>query len=612
MEEIKENLEPQASKPSRDSTPEESLNLNSKPLAEVNLELEENIRKMKKKYSSSRFKKRLEILKTSYVLTYKSLNTKKIFLFWLSVILGFLFLCLTFKAFSQQLLISVPVYGGTLNEGILGIPRYVNPVLASSESDKDLTKLIFSGLLKKDLAGEIALDLASQIEKSEDGLTYTITLNNKATFQDGVKVTAEDILFTLAKIQDKEINSPLAINFEGVTVEKVDEETVIFHLKKPYIYFEESLTVGILPKHILGDLNNNQFLMSDFNTDPIGTGPFKISAIKKNNNIAYEYDLTSNRKNLTGRPFIDNFNIHIYQNNEELLKALNSGAIDLTSYLNRDYFNKLEDKNISILKSSLPNIFMLSFNPNKNNLLNNKTVRLFLAKAINKPSLLSQTLGGYYTQKDNFFGDENSLFTIEDKDVKALEENTEINLTTGDTEDLKKVANEIAKAWEGAGVKVNVLVYNLNELSDIIKNRDFQVLLFGNIIEKDTDLFAYWHSSSRNYPGLNITGYVSKNLDTNLDILKNSVNLEERKQALMEINDELTKEMPAIPLYSNDFNYVVKDKTLANMLQSQLPKALQNNSDRFLDVQDWYTSAEKVWRFSYKKNLIEKLSNILH
>ncbi len=581
-------------------------------LESVNLELEKNIEKMRKRHGSSTFRKKIEILKSSYIFSYKSLNIKKILLFWISLILGFLFLFLTLNAISNKLLIKIPTYGGTWNEGIIGVPRYINPVLASSATDKDFTSLIFSGILRKDINGNLINDMAKNVEKSEDGLSYSITLADKAMFQDGVKLTTDDIIFTINKIQDKNINSPLSINFEGVTLEKIDDKNIIFQLKKPYAYFEENLTFGILPKHLLENLSNEEFLISEFNTNPIGGGPYKINNINKEANVAKEYNLISNRKYVTGRPFIDNLNIFIYQNNEDLLKSLNGGDIEATAYLDQKYFKDIVNKNKTIIQSKLPNIFMLSFNPNKNKTLSNKKVRLFLEKSIDKDSIVNNIFSGYSVKKDGFFADEVGLFTPDEKDITPPENDTEINITTADIEDLKKVANEIANTWREKGIKVNIIVYSLNELADIIKNRDFEVLLFGSIIEKDTDLFAYWHSSQRVYPGLNITNYASTNLDNNLNILKNSTDIDERKKSLIEISEELTKEMPAIPLYSNNLNYIIKDISVKNMLENKIPRNMTNISERFLYIYDWYKSEESVWKFTYKRNLIEKLSNILH
>ncbi len=586
--------------------------LKNEMLESVNIELEKKIKKLKKRHTYSNFKKRWEIIKSSYILSYKSLSSKKIFFFWISLMLGFVFLFLTLNTISNKLLINIPTYGGSWNEGIIGVPRYINPVLASSLPDKDMTKLIFAGLLKKDVNGNLVNDIAKNLEKSEDGLTYTITISDEAKFQDNIYITSDDIIFTIEKIQDKNINSPLRINFEGVTVEKINEKTIVFHLKKPYLYFEENLTFGILPKHILGEIPNEAFLISEFNTNPIGSGPYKIDNIIKEANVPKEYNLISNRNYIGGRPFINNLNIFIYQNTEDLLKAFNNNTIEATAYLDQNYFSDINNKEYFITHSKLPNIFMLSFNPNKNKAFSSRNTRLFLENKIDKDFIVNNIFSNYVSKKDGFFGDENSLFASQETDIKLSETDLEINITTADIEDLKKVANIVADEWREQGLKVNVIVYNLNELADIIKNRNFEVLLFGFTLEKDTDLFAYWHSSQRNYPGLNITNYASTNLDKNLDILKNSINKTERKKALIEINEELSKELPAIPIYSNNLNYIIKNNSSKKMLENKIPYSLYTSSERFIDIYNWYKLEEKVWKFTFNRNLIEKLSNLIH
>jgi peptide/nickel transport system substrate-binding protein len=600
-------------------------------------------KKMRKKSLWKNIKKKMKLFFSSYLLTYKSLSTKKIAIFWALSLLGLFFLLLTINTFSNKFMIEVPTYGGTWNEGIIGVPRYINPVLAISESDKDMTTLIYSGLLKKDKEGNMVNDLASNLEESDDNLTFTITINDKAKFQDGTNVTADDVLFTLDKIQDKNINSPLAINFEGVTAEKSDDNVVIFHLKRPYYHFKESLDFGILPKHIWGEMSSEEFSLTEFNTNPIGSGPYKISNIIKNSNLAKEYQLTSFKNYLDGRPFIDKINILIYQDNKSLLAALNSGNIDATEYLDTNYFAKVINKNI--VSANLPNLFSLSFNPNKNNIFSAKNVRTGLATAIDKQDIINTVFNNYARKTDLMFSNDKSNSSIEsnlndqiltDQNVKnsvsssggvfvsrtdlaknilgnsLKNKNLEISITTADIEDLKLVANKIAEDWTALGFNVNVKTYSLADIADVIKNREFEVLLFGSIINYDTDLYAYWHSTQRIYPGLNITGYASKKLDTNLEILKNSINEEERYEAIENINKELADENQAIPIYSNNFNYLIADKDIAEIIKNNIPLRMKDGSERYKDINDWYIYKEKVWKFSYFKNLEEKLENIIH
>jgi len=585
---------------------------NNESLRDINLDIEKNVRQIKNKNrnKNKNFWKKLSLIKTSYVLTYKSLPAKKIFLFWLCAILGIIFLFLAITTFSNKFLIEIPTYGGSITEGMVGVPRYINPILASTDSEKDLTKLIFSGLLKKDIYGNLINDLADEVLESEDKLTYTVYLNPEAKFHDGVKVTADDIIFTLNKVQDKKLNSPIAINFEGVSAEKIDDLTLAFHLKTPFYHFKESLTFGVLPRHLLEHFSTEEFAFSEFNIQPVGSGPFKIDSIIKKSNIASKYSLVANKDYLGGRPYLDNIDINIYQNTEDILSALNDGRINSTAYLGYSSLERVDQSKRNTLSRNLTTIYSLSFNPNKNELLADKSVRSYLAKSIDKQEIINSVFGGYVTKKDFFFGDSTAINDSELKNLEKLEGKT-LNITTTDLIDLKQVTEKIADSWRAQGVEVNVIVYSVSNLAEVIKDRDFEMLVFGSIIERDTDLYAYWHSGQRTYPGLNITNYTSTAMDKNLESLRQDFS-EERAAILNKINEELIKEMPAVPLYSNNLNYVVTNKDLATQLDQALPTNLLDKSERFVNVKEWFKYKEKVWSFSYKKTTVEKLQNLLH
>lgn len=578
-------------------------------LLEISILGEENSKIKKTKKVS--LNKRWKAFKTTCLFTYRSLSIEKIFLFWTSIILGLVFLFLALNTISKTFLITTPLYGGTLSEGVIGVPVYINPVLASTLSEKDLVSLIFSGLVKKDGEGNLVNDLAESIEESEDGLIYTVKLKDKTFFHDGQKLTSDDIIFTLRKIQDKRINSPLALSFEGVEIEKIDDKTVIFYLKKPYYYFKEALTFGILPKHLLENKSADEFLTTSFNTKPIGSGPFKIESIVKNSDISEKYILISNKKYIDGRPYLDKIVINIYKNTQEIISAFNAGKIESTVALDFKDLEKI-NKKTSLVKN-LPTIYFLSFNPNKNNTLASKEVRSFLAKAIDKQQIIDNILDGHANIKDFFFG--YSTFTndseLDEEELEELKEN-EFTLTTVDTGYLKEVAEKIANYWIEKGLNINILTYNVSDISEITKERDFEILLFGASSRHDTELYSHWHSSQRTYPGLNITGYVSTTLDENLENLRDSYIAEERDLILEEINKELIEEMPALPLYSQNASYILADKSLAEIVEEKTPVDLLDKNERFININEWYKYKEKNWSFSYNKKLIEKIENILH
>ena len=105
-------------------------------------------------------------------------------------------------------MVNVPMDGGSITEGIVGTPRFINPVLAFSDADQDLVSLIYSGLMRKSINGTLIPDLAEKYEGSKDGLIYTFTLKNKIYFHDKKPITADDVIFTINKIKDPTIKSP--------------------------------------------------------------------------------------------------------------------------------------------------------------------------------------------------------------------------------------------------------------------------------------------------------------------------------------------------------------------------------------------------------------------
>src|SRR3989344_6420051 len=170
---------------------------------------------------------------------------------------------------NKSLMVNVPMRGGNISEGIVGAPRFINPVLAFSDVDRDLVSLVYSGLMRRNGDGTLSPDLAERVEESKNGLVYTFTLKDKIYFHDGKPVTADDVIFTINRVKDGVIESPEKVNWDGITVEKVDEKNLTFTLKKPYASFLENATLGILPQALW---ENSPIELNSANTNPVGSG----------------------------------------------------------------------------------------------------------------------------------------------------------------------------------------------------------------------------------------------------------------------------------------------------------------------------------------------------
>lgn len=509
----------------------------------------------------------------------------------------------------------VPDYGGTIREGILGTPRFINPVLANSDIDQDLTKLAYSGLMRNagtDADTEIIPDLAESYTISPDGKTYTFILKKNAEFHDRTPVTADDVAFTIASIQNTQLQSPLSGNWLGIQTEVIDPQTIRFTLPRPFSGFLEIATVGILPKHIWGAMTPDEFFASSKNNNPVGSGPFKVTSVKRNKDgIPTSYTFESFNKFTLGKPFIDKLVIRMYPNGQELLNAYESHGFNTIASIQPYEITKQNSKFAAT--QPLPRMFGLFLNSKTNPLLDDSTVRSVLKNSIDINEIITTVFQGNAEPITNPLpmADQSSLSTgtvsTETLSVKLdaagwklnpetgtrakAGKNLSFTISTADTPELKYTAQIIQQQLKSVGISTDLHVFQLSDLeNNVIKPRSFEILLFGQFIRNDADLYAFWHSSQKTDPGLNITGFSSKALDTDLEKLFATNNPSDRTVLLGNIQKEL-QDAPVIWLYRPYFIYAFKRPIYGIRLDNLISK-----HDRFNTIYRWYTQTDMVWK----------------
>ena len=288
----------------------------------------------------------------------------------------------------------VPSYGESLTEGIVGSPRFLNPVYAdANDVDRDLDQLIYSGILRYNGKGELVPDLASgEPEIEEGGKTITIPLKENVQWHDGTPFTADDILFTVKTIQDPAYRSPIRANWIGVDVEKVSDYKVRFHLFDPYAPFMERLTLKILPSHIWSKVPPENFALTPLNLQPVGTGPWSVSKISQDRSgLVTELQLKSFEGYHSETPFIEGFTFRFFSTEEDLLKETKRGAIQSFSLAQIGNISQMKNPSFSSYSFSLPRYFALFFNldPTADQKeLKEKAVRLALSLSLDKEQLV--------------------------------------------------------------------------------------------------------------------------------------------------------------------------------------------------------------------------------
>ena len=518
---------------------------------------------------------------------------------------------------------SVPASGGELVEGVIGTPRFINPILATSDTDRDLTGLVYSGLLRAGTDEHFVPDLAESYTISPDGLTYTFVLKKDLKWQDGQPLTSEDIVFTINLIQNDTTKSPLGANWDKVVVEAPDSLTVRFTLTQPYSPFINNLTVGILPKHLWQEVKPAEFAFSVSNIQAIGSGAYKISKVDKDGaGIPTSIELVPFKNFTLGRAYIDKVTLRFYPDETALLSAYRRGEVGSVSGLSTEAGQDLTRSGKQVLGLPLPRIFGVFFNTNGTGALSEPAVREALSLVVDRYSIVGIALQGFGTPTDSPLGtpglthtDTGDSTTRLAKAISLLEasgwkvgaggirENKKnkilsFTLVTSNSPELSKTAAYLASVWTPIGVKVETQVYEESDLiNQVIRPRKFDALLYGEIVGRFPDPYAFWHSLQRNDPGLNIGGYASLPADKILQEARAEVNDSLRKEMYKEFEEVLARDVPAILLYSPDYLYLPDPK-----VHNTSSMSIGAPGDRFLNIHKWYVAEDKVWNIFANQN----------
>ncbi len=297
--------------------------------------------------------------------------------------------------FYQSHLQMAPAKGGEYSEGLVGTPKYINPLYSFSDVDSDLSYLIFSHLFKYDGQGNLNKDLVEDYNVSEDGKIYTITLIKSARWHNNEKLTADDVVFTFQAIKNPDFRSPWLNVFGGVEIEKIDEYSFKMVLVEPYAGFLELLTFGILPEKLWMNINPENANLAELNLKPIGSGPYKFKALLKNKaGSIKEYSLEVNKGYYQHEPYIGELHFKFYPDFISLVEGLNGDEVDGISYLPFDKKSDVIAQNsLNFHYFSLPQVTALFFNEEKNAVLESQELREALSLAIDKNKLVEDIFG---------------------------------------------------------------------------------------------------------------------------------------------------------------------------------------------------------------------------
>lgn len=515
----------------------------------------------------------------------------------------------------------IPEPGGIYREAAVGQPRYLNPILASaSDLDLDITRLVYSSLFKLNQNLELENDLASSYEAASDQKTYTVHLKSGLTWHDGTPFTADDVVFTIRSIQTPDYASPLQSSFQGVEVEKIDDATVKFTLEQPYALFLNNLTVGIAPEHVWAAIPPKNVSLTEQVLKPVGTGPFKFSEIttrRKTGDIT-SLKLARSDTYYLDRPYLDEILFMFYPTHEEASQALLANQVDGVSFLPLQLADSLKWRASYVIQHLLiPQYFALFFNQNKNDILADAGIRSSLALAIDRETIVKDALHGeadvlqlpippgVFNFQEQFqapaYNPEAAKQNLEDagwkdsdsdgireKDNKRLH----LKITTTDWPEYIRTAELVQQQWLQIGVETEIESLGAGTIQQTaVRPRDYEVLLFGEILPAQPDPYPFWHSTQTRSPGLNLALFKDQTVDKLLEEARKEPDAGKRRETYLAFQQKILDLNPAIILYRPYYLFTQKSKVHGvDIHYGDLP------ASRFNRVEKWHVRTKRVWK----------------
>ena len=467
----------------------------------------------------------------------------------------------------------------TFVEGAVGEPEHPNPLFDSTETQRDISTLVFRGLTKVNEKGTLVPDLTENFERVSD-TEYVFNLKKDIHWHDGEKFTSDDVVYTVRTAQNPKYESAVADNFKDVTVEKIDDYTVKFILEETFAPFPFATTVGIIPQHIP---------LKKFR--PIGTGPFKVKLINKDKII-----LTSDKLNIMFK---------FYSTFDDAKTALKLGEIHALGGFAPQEIDSLDKfGGRRVLQSVLPMRQIAVFFNTRVNSLKTKEVRQALNYAVNKndvrlvaggkKSLTARnqlSIGSWVdsSKEERYPSNKKTAkeilkragYKFVDGGWVIKNQKISLTITTADDLELNSIANLLKETWLSIGIDVKINIVDVETLrEEVIPGRKFDVLVDFREINADPDQYVLWHTTQTRKA--NITGIRKAELDKLLEDGRKETNIKKREAKYKLFTKLLLDEAPTIFLYHPQYIWVVSEKVSGVGLTG-----FATPSNRFNSYKNW-------------------------
>ena len=518
----------------------------------------------------------------------------------------------------QQLVGPQPANGGLYTEALIGSFSRLNPLIdQNNSSDRDIDRLIFSGLIKFDERDMPVPDLADSLGVSQDGTIYNLSIRPDAVWHDGQPVPSDDVIFTIELIKSDSSLFPADVRdmWQQVQVKKLNDKLLQFIIPEPFAPFLDYLTFGVLPKHLLASTAPDQLAAAPFNLSPIGSGPYQFDRLIVENGKVTGVELHAFADYYGKKPYIQQVIFRYYPSSAAGLDAYHQGQVLGISEITPDVLPQaLADPNLAVNTSRLPEISLVLFNLNNAEVpfLQDANLRRALMMGLNRQKIVDQLLAGqaiiadgplfpgtwaYYDNIDHVAFDPDAAVSLlkankykipasggdvrVDKDGKSLE----FTLIYPNDALHAAVAQLIQVNWAAIGVKVNLEAVAYDTLvNDRLGSRAYQAALVDLNLSRshDPDPYPFWHQSEVT-GGQNYSQWDNRPASEYIEQARVTTDFAARARLYRNFQVVFSQELPALTLYYPVYSFGVDQQVLG----AQIPP-LFDTSDRFLTISDWY------------------------
>jgi len=504
------------------------------------------------------------------------------------------------------------------SEAVVGEPLLVNPLLATSQADRDLVSLVFSGLTRLDEFGLPIPDLAEGWRVSSDGLVYTFHLREGVTWHDGEPFTADDVAFTMSVLRDPAFPGPadLGAFWRSVETYADDDFTVRFVLAQPLAAFPEYAGIGILPAHLLAGVSPADIAADSFNLSPTGTGRMKWASLEESNDATVvslkPYEAFYDR---TRRVTLEAMELRFYESGSRAFRELGADALAMGGLTPSQLNAALGSTGLNIYTARQPVYGAVIFNFQAKERLpffQEENVRRALVMGLDRESIVNDNFGRSAAVADSpilagTWAYNPDLEPVDFDPLKAMQlldesgwvteggirtregQTISFTLLIGDSAADEALGQAVVEQWRALGVDVKIESLSPTELVERLsmttgeESRDFDAALveFSQGRLADPDPYPFWHQSQIE-EGQNYSGLADRFISEALEIARKDPNGVRRLELYRSFQQRFVDQSYAVVLYNPLYHFTASCQVVGIQVM-----IFVDPSDRYRNLHEW-------------------------